>query len=93
MHFIFPQNYNFKSRLFGLFDYPTLFFNIIWFVFLFAISNLCFPNVEIKIAFCIALYLPVFIFSFIGIRGENLFWTIFSVFSFIKNRKIYFYNK
>ena len=93
MHFVFPQNYNFRSKLFGMFDYPSLIFNLIWFVFLFAISNLCFPNAEIKIAFCTALYLPIFILSFVGIRGENLFSTIFSIWSFVKNRRIYFYSK
>ena len=93
MHFVFPQNYNFKSRLFGMFDYQTLIFNVIWFVFLFAISNLCFIETEVKIVFCTILYLPLFIFSFIGIRGENLFATVFSIWSFLKNRRVYFYSK
>ena len=93
MHFVIPQNYNFRSRLFGLFDYPTLIFNVVWFVFLFAISNLCFADVEVKIVFCTILYLPVFIFSFIGVRGENLFAVVFSVCSFVKNRKVLFYSK
>ena len=93
MRFVFPQNYRFKSRLFGLFDYPTLIFNIIWFCFLFAISNLLFYNLEIKIIFCTILYLPIFLISFIGIHGENLFSAIFSIYIFIKNRRIYFYSK
>ena len=25
MHFIFPTNYNFKNKLFGFFDYSTIF--------------------------------------------------------------------
>lgn len=30
MKFIFPQNYNFKNKLFGIIDYTNLFLNIIW---------------------------------------------------------------
>ena len=28
MKFIFPQNYNFKNKLFGFLDYSTIFFNL-----------------------------------------------------------------
>ena len=30
MKFIFPQNYDFKNKLLGIFDYSTIFINIIW---------------------------------------------------------------
>ena len=30
MKFIFPQNYCFKNKLFGIIDYSTLILNIIW---------------------------------------------------------------
>ena len=30
MKFIFPQNYNFKNKLFGFLDYSTIFLNLIW---------------------------------------------------------------
>ena len=93
MRFIFPQNYQFHSRLLGLFDYTTLIFNIVWFAFLFVCSNLFFDNLEIKIAFCTILDLPFILFSFIGIHGENMFSIIFSMLSFIKKRRIYFYSK
>ena len=29
MKFIFPQNYDFKSKLFGLFDYSTIILNLV----------------------------------------------------------------
>lgn len=32
MKFIFPQNYNFKNKLFGIIDYSSLIFNIIWMI-------------------------------------------------------------
>lgn len=93
MRFIFPQNYHFHTRLLGFFDYPTLIFNIVWFVFLFAISNLLFSSHEIKILFCTCLFLPVFLLSFIGIHQENIFSVLSSFYHFLKHRHIYFYSK
>lgn len=93
MRFIFPQNYHFHTRLLGFFDYPTLIFNIIWFIFLFAISNLFFNTIEIKIVFCTILFLPIFLLSFIGINQENIFFALIAVVNFSKKRKIYFYSK
>ena len=93
MLFIFPQNYNFHARLLGFFDYTTLFFNILWLGFLFAVSNLLFQNLDIKVFFCISLYIPAFLLSFIGLSGENIFSFIVSIYGFIKNRRIYYYSK
>ena len=42
MKFIFPQNYDFKNKLFGIIDYPTLFVNIVWFLLIFLILFLSF---------------------------------------------------
>ncbi len=93
MHFVFPQNYQFRSKFLGFFDYQTLIFNLVWFAFLFAISNLFFNNIEIKIAICTIFFLPIFFLSFIGIRGENIFSVALSVYYFVKDRKVYFYSK
>ena len=49
MKFIFPQNYNFKSKLFGTFDYSTIIINIIWDLCVFFITNLFFTNINLKI--------------------------------------------
>ena len=40
MKFIFPQNYNFNTKLFGVLDYPTAIFNFIWWIIVFIITNL-----------------------------------------------------
>ena len=42
MKFIFPQNYNFKNKLFGIIDYSSLIFNIIWDLIIFLLINLLF---------------------------------------------------
>ena len=46
MKFIFPQNYNFKNKLFGVIEYSTIFLNLIWDLFVFIFINLFFvsPN-------------------------------------------------
>lgn len=93
MHFVFPQNYNFSSRLFGIFDYTTVLFNLVWFVFLFSVSNIFFETLEIKILICTVLFLPFFIISIIGLYHENIFFVLSYIYCFFKNRCIYFYSK
>ena len=48
MKFIFPQNYNFKNKLFGFIEYSTIFLNLIWDLFVFIFINL-FNNLNLKI--------------------------------------------
>lgn len=93
LRFIFPQNYHFHTRILGFFDYPTLVFNLIWFVFLFVISNILFKSIEIKIVFCTSLFLPIFLISFIYLKQENVFSFFMSIYHFLKSRRIYFYSK
>ena len=42
LKFIFPQNYNFKNKLFGVIDYTTIVVNIVWSTFVFLIVFLIF---------------------------------------------------
>lgn len=93
MKFIFPQNYNFKSKLLGFLDYYTAIFNIIFFIFIFCLSNLLFKSFEFKLSFIIILYLPILIFSFVGFNGENILYVFFYLYKFLKNRKIYLFFK
>ena len=69
MHFIFPQNYNFKNKIFGFIDYTTAIVNVIWYLIIFGILKL-FP-----------------------FNNENIIYFVCYIFKFIKNRKIYFFNK
>ena len=68
MKFIFPQNYNFKNKLFGIIDYSDLFFNIIWNLFIFLLINLIFKNNTIKIFIFIIFSLPVLLFSIFSFK-------------------------
>lgn len=93
MKFIFPQNYNFKNKLFGVLEYSTLILNIIWDLFIFLLINLFFNNNNIKIFIFIIFCLPVFLFSIIGFNHENILSIFIYLFKYIKNNKLYFYSK
>ena len=91
MKFIYPKNYNFKSKLFGLIDYSTAIFLTLWGAFLFCLLNLLIHVTYIKIFLFIALFFPFLIFGFVGFNHENLLYVLFYLIKFIKSKKIYIY--
>lgn len=93
MKFIFPQNYNFKSKLFGIIDYSVLLLNIIWCSFIFSLLNLIITNFNIKLSIFIITCLPLFIFSVLGFNNENIIYVFYYLYKFIKNRGVYLYKK
>lgn len=93
MNFIFPENYNFKNKLFGLFDYSTVIINIIWAFLMFQISKMLPFSLNIKISVFIIFYFPLLLFSIFGFNNENIFYFLSYMFKFVKNRRIYFFSK
>lgn len=93
MNFIFPENYNFKNKLFGLFDYSTVIINIIWAFLMFQISKILPFNLNIKISVFIIFYFPLLLFSIFGFNNENIFYFLSYMIKFVKNRKVYFFSK
>ena len=93
MKFIFPQNYNFKNKLFGVLDYNTVIANIIWALLVFAIINIIFQNLNIKIFLFIIFCFPFLLLSVFGFNGENILYVFSYIFKFYIKQKIYFYNK
>ena len=73
MKFIFPQNYDFSTKLFGLIDYSTAILNIVWSGLVFFIINIIFQSLNIKIFLFIILSLPVLLFSVIGINRRKYY--------------------
>lgn len=93
MDFIFPKNYDFKPKIFGIIDYSTAIIDISIGIVLFLITNFLFNNITIKIYFFISLFLPILLFSIIGINKES-FLNVFSyMIKFFKNQNIYLYKK
>lgn len=93
MKFIFPQNYRFKNKLFGIIDYSSLILNIIWDIFIYFLVNFIFKSLNVKIFLFIIFCLPILLFSMIGFNHENIIYIFTYVFKYVKKQKLYFYNK
>lgn len=92
MKFIFPQNYNFKNKLFGFLDYNSLILNIIWDVFVFFFIIRFIPNITIKICIFSILCLPLFLFTFLGINNENIIYFLKYIIKYFIRKKLYLYK-
>lgn len=92
MKYIFPKNYNFKNKIFGIIDYTTAIFNVLIFVLLFSIINLVFKSINLKIILIIIIYLPIFLFSIIGFNNENVLYIIFYIIKYLVRPKLYLYK-
>lgn len=93
MKFIFPQNYNFKNKFLGIFDYSTIIINIIWDFFIYFFINLFNININIKMFILILLGFPLLIFSIVGFNGENMIYVFNYFFKFLIKNKLLFFNK
>ena len=92
MKFIFPQNYNFNYKLFGFFDYTTIFLNIFFGFIIYLISNI-FSNLYLKLCFFIILFFPFLLISIIGFNNEKFLYIIKYIYLYIKSTKYYIYKK
>lgn len=91
--FIFPQNYNFKSKIFGWLDYWTAIINVIWGVILFGILNIFPFSLNVKIFIFIMFFSPVFMFSIVGFNGENIVCVCSYLIKYMLKTKILLYKK
>ena len=93
MKFIFPKNYQFKNKIFGIIDYTTAFVNIIWYAIVLIFVNLIFDSIDIKVFVFISLCFPLLLISFSGFNGENIITVLSYLFKFITKQKLYFFSK
>ena len=93
MKFIFPQNYDFNTKLFGLIDYTTAILNVIWSGFILILVNIIFNSLNVKIFLFIIFSFPVLLFSAIGINGENIVYMMSYFIKYLIKQKLYFYEK
>ncbi len=93
MHFIFPKNYHFKSKLLGFIDYSTAILDIVIGLVLYFIIHLFIQELSTKIYVFITLFLPVLLFSILGINKESFISVFIYFFKFCKNQNIYLYQK
>ena len=57
MKFIFPKNYDFRTKLLGFIDYSTAIIDVIVLFILYFISTLLFSSLMYRITFLISLFL------------------------------------
>lgn len=93
MKFIFPQNYNFKSKLFGIIDYSSAVIVVIFGVIILGVINLFFSNLNIKIFLFVTLFFPVLIFSIVGFNGENIICVFNYLVKYAIKPKVLLYKK
>ena len=93
MIFIFPQNYNFRNKLLGIFDYSTIILNLIWDFLIFYFINFFYLNINIKIFIFILFCFKLLIFSIVGFNGENKIYVLHYFLKFIIKNKLLFFDK
>ena len=93
MKFIFPQNYDLNTKIFGIIDYSTAIVDLIWGGIVFFLINIIFKSLNYKIFSFIILVLPVLIFSVVGVNGENLIYFIKYITKYIFRQKVFLYEK
>ena len=93
IQFIFPNNYKYNSKLFGIIDYSTIIFNIGWDLIIFFLLNLFNISINIKLYVFIIFCFPFFLITSISFYHENIIYVIFYIINFIKKNKIYIYKK
>lgn len=91
--FIFPQNYSFQSKLFGMVNYSTAIFCIVTIILIFFIFKLIFRSLKLIISLSIIFIFPIILFCFIGFNGENILSAIKYILIYIISPKIYVFNK
>lgn len=92
MKFIFPQNYNFKPKLFGVIEYSTIFLNLFWDILVFIFIRF-FNNLNIQISLFFILCFPLFLISITGFNGESIIYVFSYIFKFLSKNKLLLYKK
>ena len=92
MKFIFPQNYKFNTKLFGILDAQTALVSAVWAGIMYLVINFIFRSLYLKIFLFIVTVFPIVIFSIVGFNGENIINVATYMVKFIKKRKIMFYG-
>ena len=93
MKFIFPQNYDFKNKLFGIIDYSTAFVNLLWYSLIFLLINLIFKSLTLMIFIFIIFCFPLLLLSIAGFNGENIIYVFTYLIRFLMKPKLFLYKK
>ena len=93
MNFVFPKNYNFKSKFLGFIEYSTAILDTCVGIIIYFLVNLLFYDINTKIYVFISSFFPILLISILGINKESFISVFKYVFKFLKNQKIYLYKR
>lgn len=93
MKFIFPQNYSFANKLFGIIDYSTVFFFIIFGLLLYGTLYMFVQDLFFRLFLFILLFLPVLLFGIIGFNHEKITYVFYYLLRYAFFPKYYVFYK
>lgn len=91
--YIFPLNYKYSEKLFGIIEYKILLPLSIYGAFLLIILSSISIDFFFSCSIFIILFFPPLLLSINTINGETIFNFIFAIIIFQKNSKVYLYKK
>ena len=93
MKFIFPQNYSFSNKLFGIIDYSTALFFLIYAIILYSILHCLIADLFFRLFVFILFFLPIMLFSIIGFNHEKITYVFYYIIRYISHPKYYIFYK
>lgn len=92
MIYIFPKNYEYKEKIFGIISYSTVIIHSIWIFILYSILK----NINIELIYKINILtlfeLPLVIYNYLK-TDEDLIYKLFYIVKFVMKSKIYIFKK
>lgn len=92
MIYIFPKNYEYKEKLFGIISYSTLIIHLIWIFIIYSIVKKANIQIIYKINILTLLEFPLMIYTYLK-KEDELAYRIIYILKFIVKKKIYIYKK
>lgn len=93
MKFIFPQNYSFSNKLFGIIEYSTAIFFLIFGILLYCFLNCFIFDLFFKLFLFILLFLPTLLLGIIGFNHEKVTYVFYYIFRYMFCPKYYVFYK
>ena len=91
MKYIIPENYDYKNKLFGILDYKSAIFILVFIIIVWKFFSLFIKSIITLISFMIIICLPIILLIFYNSTNENLINILYYFIKFLIKPKIYFY--
>ncbi len=91
MKYLIPENYDYKNKLFGILDYKSAIFIVIFIFIVWNVLGLFIKNIITLISLMIILCLPIILLIFYNSSNENFINLVYYFVKYLIKPKIYFY--